>query len=171
MSVDTLDPTLVQGLRRLKLRRVRQLAPEVCQTARTQRWRPEELLRVLIEEECKARDESNRLLRLKQAAFPVHKTLAGFDVAASSVSQATFDYLASLEWLPEHRNLALVGPPGTGKSGGGRLRDPQPHPDLELALRAVDQLPARRGHGHRHLGPPPPPLSGGGPQRRLLPPT
>jgi DNA replication protein DnaC len=116
MSVDTLDPTLVQGLRRLKLRRVRQLAPEVCQTARTQRWRPEELLRVLIEEECKARDESNRLLRLKQAAFPVHKTLAGFDVAASSVSQATFDYLASLEWLPEHRNLALVGPPGTGKS-------------------------------------------------------
>ena len=116
MSVDTLDPTLVQGLRRLKLRRVRQLAPELCQTARTQRWRPEELLRVLIEEECKARDESNRLLRLKQATFPVHKTLASFDVSASSITQATFDYLASLQWLPEHRNLALVGPPGTGKS-------------------------------------------------------
>ena len=116
MSVDALDPVLLQGLRRLKLRRIRQLAPEVCQTARTQRWRPEELLRVLIEEECKARDDSNRLLRLKQAAFPVHKTLDGFDVAASSMSQSTFDYLVSLEWLPEHRNLALVGPPGTGKS-------------------------------------------------------
>jgi DNA replication protein DnaC len=116
VSVDALDPALVNGLRRLKLRRVRQLAPELCQTARTQRWRPEELLRVLIEEECKARDESNRRLRLKQAAFPVFKTLAGFDLSVSSISQPTFDYLASLEWLSEHRNLALVGPPGTGKS-------------------------------------------------------
>jgi len=116
MTVESLDPELVQGLRRLKLRSFRQLAAEVCQTARTQRWRPEEVLRVLVEAECKARDESNRLLRLKQAAFPVYKTLASFDLTASTLSQATFDYLASLEWIPEHRNLALVGPPGTGKS-------------------------------------------------------
>ena len=116
MSVEPLDPVLVQGLRRLKLRRLRQVAPEVCQTARTQRWRPEELLRVLVEEECQARDESNRCMRLKQAAFPVHKTLDAFDLSVSSLSRATFDYLASLEWLPQHRNLALVGPPGTGKS-------------------------------------------------------
>jgi DNA replication protein DnaC len=116
VSADPLDPTLVQGLRRLKLRRLRQVAPEVCQTARTQRWRPEELLRVLVEEECKARDESNRRMRLKLAAFPVHKTLQDFDLSVSSMGRATFDYLASLEWLPQHRNLALVGPPGTGKS-------------------------------------------------------
>jgi len=115
-AIEQFDPALVDGLRRLKLRRIRQLAPEVCQTARTQRWRPEEVLRVLVSEEVKARDESGRLTRLKQAAFPVHKTLASFQVAASSLSQATFDYLASLEWLSEHRNLALVGPPGTGKS-------------------------------------------------------
>jgi len=55
-----LDDELVNGLRRLKLRRIRQLAPEVCVTARTQRWRPEELLRVLVAEECAARDQSNR---------------------------------------------------------------------------------------------------------------
>jgi DNA replication protein DnaC len=116
VNVEALDPQLLQGLRRLKLSRIRQLAPDVCQTARTQRWRPEEVLRVLVEEECKSRDESNRRLKLKQAAFPVYKTLAGFDVGASSLSQATYDYLASLEWVGEHRNLALVGPPGTGKS-------------------------------------------------------
>jgi DNA replication protein DnaC len=115
-AVEQLDPALVDGLRRLKLRRIRQLAAEVCQTARTQRWRPEEVLRVLVNEEVKARDESGRLARLKQAAFPVHKTLTGFQVAASILSQATFDYLASLEWVADHRNLALVGPPGTGKS-------------------------------------------------------
>jgi DNA replication protein DnaC len=71
---------------------------------------------VLVEEECKARDESNRQMRLKQAAFPVRKTLESFDLAVSSLSRATFDYLASLEWLQQRRNLALVGPPGTGKS-------------------------------------------------------
>ena len=70
---------------------------------------------MLVEEECKARDESNRLLRLKLATFPVHKTLTGFDLSVSPISQANFDYLASLEWLPDHRHLALVGPPGTGK--------------------------------------------------------
>ena len=34
----------------------------------------------------------------------------------SSVPQATFDYLASLEWISKSENLCLVGPPGTGKS-------------------------------------------------------
>jgi DNA replication protein DnaC len=113
---DALDPQLVDGLRRLKLRRVRHLAPELCVTARTQRWRPEEFLRVLVAEECAARDESNRELRLRTAAFPVVKTLDGFEVAASTLSQATFDYLANLEWITRRRNVAFVGPPGTGKS-------------------------------------------------------
>jgi len=111
-----LDGELVSNLRRLKLRRIRQLAPDLCVTARTQRWRPEEFLRVLVAEECAARDESNRELRLRTAAFPVLKTLDGFDVSASTLSQATFDYLSSLEWIPQHRNVAFVGPPGTGKS-------------------------------------------------------
>ena len=30
--------------------------------------------------------------------------------------RATFDYLASLEWIRAHENLCLVGPAGTGKS-------------------------------------------------------
>ncbi len=114
--VEQLDPELVGRLRRLKLRRIREVAGEVCLTARTQRWRPEELLRVLVEEECKARDEANRQARLKQAGFPVDKRLDGFQLSVSNLSQATFDYLASLEWLSQARNLALVGPPGTGKS-------------------------------------------------------
>jgi DNA replication protein DnaC len=46
----------------------------------------------------------------------VAKTLEEFDVAASSIPRATFDYLASLEWITAHENLCLVGPAGTGKS-------------------------------------------------------
>lgn len=115
-AADVLDDELLSGLRRLKLRRIRQVAPELCITARTQRWRPEEFLRILVSEECIARDESARAQRMRTAGFPVVKTLDGFDLAASSVSRATFDYLASLEWVGQHRNVALVGPPGTGKS-------------------------------------------------------
>ena len=80
-----LPPDLVAGLRRLKLASVRRIAPEICQTAKTQRWAPEELLRTLIEAELAARDRSNRLTRLKQAAFPVSKTLDEFKVQLSSV--------------------------------------------------------------------------------------
>jgi len=58
-GAEQLDPELVGRLRRLKLRGIREVAGEVCLTARTQRWRPEELLRVLVAEECKARDEAN----------------------------------------------------------------------------------------------------------------
>jgi DNA replication protein DnaC len=112
----TLAPDLHAGLRRLKLAAMRTLAPELLVTAKTQRWAPEELLRTLVEAEICARDASNARHRLKAAAFPVAKTLQEFDVAASSIPRATFDYLASLEWIGAHENLCLVGPAGTGKS-------------------------------------------------------
>lgn len=107
---------LVAGLRRLKLARVRAMAPEVLQAAKVQRWSPEEVLRTLVEAEITARDQSNSRARLKNAGFPVQKTLEDFKVAQSSVPQATFDYVASLEWIRAAENLCLVGPAGTGKS-------------------------------------------------------
>ena len=86
-SAAALDDEIVQGLRRLKLRRIRQLAPELYVTARTQRWQPEEFLRVLVSEECAARDESNRELRLRTATFPPRKTLDEVDLTASTLSR------------------------------------------------------------------------------------
>src|SRR3984893_10083317 len=109
-------PDLVAGQRRLKLSRIRAIAPAVCQPAKTQRWAPDEFLRTLIEAEIAARDESNLRGRVKLAGFPVRKTLDEFKVQASSVPQASFDYLAGLEWVQAKENLCLVGPAGTGKS-------------------------------------------------------
>ncbi len=111
-----LAPDLVDGLRRLKLATMRQLAPELLLTAKTQRWAPEELLRTLIEAEITARDASNARNRMKAAGFPVLKTIDEFDLAVSSINKATFDYLASLEWITARENLCLLGPAGTGKS-------------------------------------------------------
>ncbi|SRR6266508_2397129 len=88
---------LVAGLKRLKLAQIRRIAPETLQQAKTQRWAPEELLRTFVEAEIAARDAANERLRRKAAGFPVAKTLEEFKVTASSVPQATFDYLASLE--------------------------------------------------------------------------
>ena len=60
------------------------------------------------------------------------KTLAEFDVAASSIPPATFDYLSSLEWIRAAENVCLIGPAGTGKS----------HTLIALGIAAVEQ-------GHR----------------------
>ncbi len=111
-----LAPDLAAGLRRLKLSAIRQLAPELLITAKTQRWAPEELLRTLIEAEITARDASNAATRMRNAAFPVTKTLDELDRPACSIPGPTLDYLATLEWIRARENLCLVGPPGTGKS-------------------------------------------------------
>jgi DNA replication protein DnaC len=109
-----LPADLEDGLRRLKLAAMRALTPELLVTAKTQRWAPEEFLRTLVEAEITARDASNARNRLKAAAFPVTKTLDDFDITASSIPPATFDYLASLEWVRAPENLCLVGPAGRG---------------------------------------------------------
>jgi DNA replication protein DnaC len=115
-ALPPLAPDLLTGLKRLKLARMRAMAPELLQTAKTQRWAPEEFLRTLVEAEITARDTANQVARRKAAGFPVAKSLDEFKVTVSSVPQATFDYLASLEWLRAAENLCLVGPSGTGKS-------------------------------------------------------
>jgi DNA replication protein DnaC len=107
---------LTAGLKRLKMAGMRRLAPELLVTARTQRWSPEEFLRTLVEAEIAAREESNTRTRRRQANFPVGKTLEEFDLVASSVPRATFDYLSGLEWVRAAENLCLIGPAGTGKS-------------------------------------------------------
>ncbi len=115
-SPPPLPVDLEVGLRRLRLGAMRALSPELLVVAKTQRWKPEEFLRTLVEAEIASRDASNARGRLKAAAFPVNKQLDEFDVEASSVPRATFDYLASLEWIGAKENLCLVGPAGTGKS-------------------------------------------------------
>jgi DNA replication protein DnaC len=112
----TLAPDLLAGLKRLQLAHIRPTLPELLQTAKTQRWAPEELLRTLVVTEIAGRDAARQTALLKAANFPVTKTFEEFKVAASTVPQPTFDYLASLEWIRARENLCVIGPPGTGKS-------------------------------------------------------
>lgn len=111
-----LAPDLEAGLRRLKLAAIRREGPDVLLTAKTQRWTPEETLRVLVDLEVTARDESNMRTRMAAARFPVDKTLDEFNLAESSIPGATHDYLVTLDWIRQADNLCLVGPAGTGKT-------------------------------------------------------
>jgi DNA replication protein DnaC len=111
-----LPDDLVAGLRRLKLATIRAHGPEILQTAKTQRWSVEEVLRTLVAAEISARDRTNQQLRLKAANLPVLKDLETFDATASSIPTATLNYVGSLEWIRARENLLLVGPAGTGKS-------------------------------------------------------
>ncbi|GAB4266377.1 MAG: hypothetical protein Kow00122_20980 [Thermoleophilia bacterium] len=96
-SAPALAPDLERSLKRVRLARIRTIAPEVLLTATTQRWNPEEVLRTLVEAEIAPRDEANLRSREKQAGFPMLRTLDSFKVAESAVPEATFRHLASLE--------------------------------------------------------------------------
>ena len=135
-AAPVLAADLNAGLKRLKMAAMRRLAPELLVTAKTQRWSPEEFLRALVEAEITARDASNAATRRRQAGFPVTKTLDDYDLTASTIPPATFDYLASLEWIRAAENVCLIGPAGTGKS----------HLLLALGSAAVDA-----GHRVRYL--------------------
>lgn len=115
-TTPTLPADLEAGLKRLKLAAIRHAAPEILLTAKTQRWKPEETLRVLVDLEIAARDASNTRNRMTAARFPVVKTLDEFNVEESSIPKASHDYLVTLDWIDRADNLCLVGPAGTGKT-------------------------------------------------------
>ena len=53
---------------------------------------------------------------MNAAKFPVHRDLAGFDFAASSVDQPLVKQLATLSFTDTAQNVVLIGGPGTGKT-------------------------------------------------------
>jgi DNA replication protein DnaC len=102
--------------RRLRLRYIREEAPDVLRTAKAQRWEPAELLRVLLVAEADGRDRSTIENRRKAAHLPAGKTFDTWDGARSSIPAATQRALRSLEWVDRHENVVVAGPSGTGKS-------------------------------------------------------
>lgn len=110
-------PAEVEALmRRMRLPYLRKAAPDVLATARAQRWDPAEVLRVLLAEEVTGRDAATRRMRRRAAGFPSGKTFSSWRAGESSISAATQDSLATLEWVTRAENLAVAGPSGTGKS-------------------------------------------------------
>lgn len=115
-AASPLDSDLLAALSRMRLPYLRAAAPEVLATARAQRWDPAEVVKVLLHEEIRGRDEATRRMRRKSAALPAGKTFASWREADSSIPPGTQTGLATLEWIGRAENLAVAGPSGTGKS-------------------------------------------------------
>jgi DNA replication protein DnaC len=107
---------LTAVLRRMRLPYVRAAAPEVLATARSQRWDPAEVLRVLLVEEIAGRDAATRRQRRRHAGFPAGKTFESWRPDDSSITTATQQALRTLEWVGRAENLSVAGPSGTGKT-------------------------------------------------------
>ncbi len=111
-----LGDELTQLLRRMRLPYMRSAAPEVIATAKSQRWDPAEVLRVLLVEEVAGRDKATRTQRRRAAGLPAGKTFDSWIEQKSSIPVPTQSALQSLEWVGRAENLAICGPSGTGKS-------------------------------------------------------
>lgn len=103
-------------LHRMRLPYLRKAAPEILATARAQRWDPAEVVRILLEEETRGRDEAGRQTRRKTAGLPTGKTFSSWREHDSSIPQPTQHALMTLEWVTRAENLCITGPSGTGKS-------------------------------------------------------
>ncbi|MFN3924657.1 MAG: IS21-like element helper ATPase IstB [Pseudarthrobacter sp.] len=113
----TLDAELESGLRRLKLRRIREILEEKNRLAVERQPSYLDFLTDLIREEVTARDDTQYEKRLKAAKLPDHKTIEGFDFAfQTSISRQQVLELARLQFVQNRENIVLCGPPGTGKS-------------------------------------------------------
>ena len=111
-----LPDELTALLRRMRLPYLRAAAPDVCATARSQRWDPAEVLRVLLVTEVAGRDNATRAQRRRAAGLPAGKTFDTWREDKSSIPAATQAALRTLEWVGHHENLAICGPSGSGKS-------------------------------------------------------
>src|SRR5580658_1633542 len=121
MSRDSADTEaaideVVTLCRRLRLKYVREQAPEVVLTARAQRWDPAEMLRSLLVAEVEGRERSTIEAKRRKAHFPAGKTFESWIDTRSSIPAKTQRALRSLEWISRAENLVAAGPSGTGKS-------------------------------------------------------
>src|SRR5690606_23116013 len=84
----TLDEVIAL-CRRLRLRYVREQAPDVLLTAKAQRWDPAEVLRVLLTAEAEGRDRSTIEHHRRKARFPAGKTFDTWRPERSSIPAAS----------------------------------------------------------------------------------
>ncbi|ELB86429.1 transposase, partial [Rhodococcus wratislaviensis IFP 2016] len=105
-----LPDDLIAVLKRMRLPYLRAAAPEVLATAKAQRWDPTEVLKVLLDEEVRGRDEATKAMRRKTAGLPAGKTFSSWREQDSSIPAPTQQALSTLEWVQRAENLAVSGP-------------------------------------------------------------
>lgn len=104
-------------LKKLRLPTVAAELEKVSREAGAANLPYERFLLTLLEQEVLAREENTLRLRIKQAQFPLLKTLDSFDFSAiPKLDKQKVLQLAECLWIDPSDNLCLAGNPGTGKT-------------------------------------------------------
>jgi len=87
-----------------------------------------DLLITILKNEIDQKDKKAQERRLKNAGFPVMKTIEEFDLNFQrSITQKQINRLLEMDWIDRMYNLIFLGPPGVGK----------PHLSISLGYKAV----------------------------------
>lgn len=76
-----------------------------------------DFLKSLLDLETKGRNVNRIKRALKQANFPMLKTIDDFDFRfQTSISRTEVNQWLTLSWIEQRKNMILMGPPGVGKT-------------------------------------------------------
>ena len=85
--------------------------------ARDTGWSHKEYLAAVLSKEVSEREASGAELRVKATRFPGHTTFEDFNFDHQpSTDRNLIAHLGTSVFLTEAKNIALLGPPSTGKS-------------------------------------------------------
>jgi DNA replication protein DnaC len=108
---------LSEHLQQMKLTTVLRQYPVLARQARENGWEYEDFLLSLTEAEMQARADNRLKRRIRDARFPLVKTMESFDYsAAPDLDRRLVRELMAGAYIRERKNIIFVGKTGTGKS-------------------------------------------------------
>lgn len=111
------DNDLRRQLGYLNLLFMQEHVEQLAEQAAANQWSHAEFLGRLVEGECALRQDRARVRRIREARFPVLKTLDQFDFTwPSKINRAAVQNLFRMTFIQERANAILVGGVGLGKS-------------------------------------------------------
>ena len=118
MSTSTsVNPDLVEALKRLRLGRIAKSLPERLVLADKQEMGFEDLLLMLLTDEIARRDNAAADNRAADAGLDPTMRLEHWDKTSKvSFDKRVLAELASLRFLEAHRHVCILGPVGVGKT-------------------------------------------------------
>ncbi|HVO80982.1 MAG TPA: ATP-binding protein, partial [Terriglobales bacterium] len=114
-----MDDELMKTLRYLRLWGLLAHWEEYLTLARQRRFSPVRLLRYVVEEESKIRQENARKLRLARARIPelFRMETFPFERQPKLDKKRVLSLYDAFDYMSQNRNLIWVGPTGSGKTG------------------------------------------------------
>jgi DNA replication protein DnaC len=112
-----MNPQLATQLRHLRLSGMIEALPIRLEQAQSAALEPLEFLELLVQDELARRADRLFARRVKQAGLVALKDFSDFDWTFNpKIPRRALCDLATAQFIADHQNVLLIGPPGLGKS-------------------------------------------------------